>query len=78
MVSQLFTCPNALQADAQRDRLRRHSDPCLACRFGPSVPKSLAARALMRSSIMLEPFACLADAERVHLRVANPPWTESA
>ena len=52
--------------------------PIVPCLFGPSLPEPLAARAVLRSSIPLEEFACLANAGRVHLRIAESPWEGQA
>jgi len=70
-----FPCPNPLRRTAaRRAQPVRDSYQCVPCLFGPSLPKPLAARAVMRSSIPLEEFACLANAGRVHLRIAESPW----
>jgi hypothetical protein len=73
-----FQCPNLVRQALARDaRPNRDSYRCPVCLFGPALPKSLAVRAMLRSPIALEELPCLADAERVHLRVAEPPeWPE--
>src|SRR5436305_6722976 len=70
-----FPCPNPLRRTAaRRAQPVRDSYQCVPCLFGPSLPEPLAARAVLRSSIPLEEFACLANAGRVHLRIAESPW----
>src|SRR2546430_2393462 len=70
-----FPGPNPLRGAAARGAQPvRDSYHCVPCLFDPSLPKPLAARAVLRSSIPLEEFACLANAGRVHLRIAESPW----
>jgi hypothetical protein len=73
-----YPCPNLRRLvvlRAARDRDIAYT--CIRCLFSPSVPRSLAERAVRRSAIPLEALACLADAGRVHLRFA-PPDAESS
>ncbi len=70
-----FQCPNLIRQAVERGgRSASGSFACPACLFVPALPKSLAARAMLRSPVLLEELPCLADAGRVHLRIAEPLW----
>ena len=72
-----YPCPNLRRLVVLRAaRSREVTYTCIRCLFSPSVPRSLADRAIRRSAIPLEALACLADPGRVQLRFA-PPDEES-
>jgi hypothetical protein len=45
---------------------------CIRCLFARPVARSTGERAAARSPILLEMLPCLADPERVHLRIVRP------
>jgi len=72
-----FQCPNLVRLAVERGgRPVSGSFSCPACLFVPALPRALAARAVLRSPVLLEELGCLADPGRVHLRIAEPPWDD--
>lgn len=68
-----YPCPNLRHLVVRKGaRDAKSAYTCIRCLFAPPVMRSTGVLAAARSPIALELLTCLADPDRVHLRIARP------